>query len=200
MSPRLNVSKERKSQILDAAEIVFAQKGFDNARMEDIAHETGLSKATLYLYYNSKDDLIVAILDRIFQRDFTEMENLDVTQVTAVESFWQFVDFATAETSAMLRLLPIAYEFPSLAFRNETVRAALKQYFKQYLDILLPLIQHGINTGEFRQVDAKEIAIAIGAIFEGTIILWVYDNAVVDPIQNTRTSLQLLLEGIQSKT
>lgn len=128
------------------------------------------------------------------------MENLDVTQMKAVESLWQFVDFATAGTSAMLHLLPIAYEFLSLAFRNETVQAALKQYFNQYLDILLPIIQHGINTGEFRQVDAKEIAIAIGAIFEGTILLWVYDRSFVDPIQNTRAGLDLLLEGIRLKT
>ncbi|MCA9936645.1 MAG: TetR/AcrR family transcriptional regulator [Ardenticatenaceae bacterium] len=200
MSPRRDVSEERKSQILDAAEAVFMQKGFENARMEDIAQGAGLSKGTLYLYYNSKDELIVAILDRIFERDFTEMENLDVTGMTAVAAIWQFVAFATAETSAMLHLLPIAYEYLSLAFRNETVQAALKQYFNQYLDILLPLIQHGINTGEFRQVDAKEIAIAIGAIFEGTIILWVYDKSLVDPIQNTRTSLELLLEGILSKS
>ena len=47
MSPRPDVSDERKSQILKAAESVFTQKGFDEARMDDIADKTGLSKGTL---------------------------------------------------------------------------------------------------------------------------------------------------------
>lgn len=38
--------------------------------MEDIVRETGLAKGALYLYYDSKDDLVVAILDRILQRDY----------------------------------------------------------------------------------------------------------------------------------
>ena len=41
MSPRPNVSNERKNQIINAAEDVFTQKGFDEARMDDIAEETG---------------------------------------------------------------------------------------------------------------------------------------------------------------
>ncbi len=75
MSPKPDVSEERKGQIMSAAEEVFTKKGFDNARMDDIAEETGLSKGTLYLYYKSKDDLIIAILDRIFQREFKVLEN-----------------------------------------------------------------------------------------------------------------------------
>ena len=73
MSPRPDVSDERKSQIINAAEGVFTKKGFDEARMDDIAEETGLSKGTLYLYFKSKDDLIIAILDRMFQREFKQL-------------------------------------------------------------------------------------------------------------------------------
>ena len=76
MSPKPDVSDERKDQIMNAAEEVFAQKGFSDARMDDIAEETGLSKGTLYLYYKSKDDLIIAILDRIFQHEFRTFEIL----------------------------------------------------------------------------------------------------------------------------
>ena len=60
MAPKPDVSEERKQQILEAASEVFSQKGFDNARMEDIAEQTGLSKGSLYLYFKSKDDLITS--------------------------------------------------------------------------------------------------------------------------------------------
>ncbi|MCB9454068.1 MAG: TetR/AcrR family transcriptional regulator, partial [Anaerolineaceae bacterium] len=156
MSPRPDVSEERREQIMQAAEEIFIQKGFSNARMDDIAEETGLSKGTLYLYYKSKDDLTVAILSRIFQRDFQEMDTLDVTQMTAVDGIWKFVEIATAETSAMLRLLPITYEFLAQAFRNPVVQQTLQQVFRHYMDILLPIVQYGIETGEFRPVKAEE--------------------------------------------
>jgi AcrR family transcriptional regulator len=196
MSPRPDVSDERKNQILTAAEKVFTEKGFDQARMEDIAEQTGLSKGSLYRYFKSKDDLIIAILDRLFQLEFRQMEKLVISEQSARQCVDEFTDLATRNISAMLRLMPIAYEFLALAFRNKYVQHALKQYLNRYLDILIPIIQRGIDSGEFRAVDAREVALAAGAIFEGTILLWVYDKTAVDPIYHIHSSIRLLMEGV----
>ena len=196
MSPRPDVSEERKDQIMNAAEEVFTQKGLDNARMEDIAEETGLSKGTLYLYFKSKDDLIAAILDRIFQREFKEFQDTDLAAMSATDAIWLFTDTVIKDIKIILRLMPIAYEFLALAFRNKVVRSALKSYLNHYMDIFTPTIQHGIETGEFRQVDVKEVGIAIGAIVEGTLLLWIYDNSLVEPEKHIRSGMKLLLEGL----
>ena len=196
MSPRPDVSEERKDQILNAAEEVFTQKGLDHARMDDIAGETGLSKGTLYLYFKSKDDLIAALLDRIFQREFRAFENTDLSTISAEDAIWLFTDTVTKDIKIILRLMPIAYEFLALAFRNKTVQKALKIYVNRYMDIFTPIIQRGIATGEFRQVDVKEVGIAIGAIVEGTLLLWIYDNSLVDPEKNIRSGIKLLLDGV----
>jgi AcrR family transcriptional regulator len=198
MSPRPDVSEERRHQILNAAEEVFSKKGFDQARMEDIAEGTGLSKGTLYLYFKGKHDLIIAILDRIFQHEFKETEKLVAAEQSAADSVRQFTELAIKDISRMMRLLPIAYEFLALAFRNRYVQHALKQYFNRYMDILVPIIQRGIDAGEFRLVDATEVAVAAGAIFEGTILLWVYDKSRVDPPRHIRAGIGLLLAGIQT--
>jgi AcrR family transcriptional regulator len=199
MSPRPDVSEERKDQILNAAEEVFSQKGFSKARMDDIAEGTGLSKGTLYLYYKSKDDLIIAILDRIFQREFRVFENLDLTSMSATDAIWNFTETTSKDVKMMVRLLPITYEFMGLAFRNKFVQKAFKTYLNHYLDILIPIIQHGIDAGEFRPADAKEVAIAMGAILEGTLLLWVYDNSLIEPETHLRSGMKLLLEGVKAK-
>jgi AcrR family transcriptional regulator len=199
MSPKPDVSEERKDQIMNAAEEVFTQKGFSDARMDDIAEETGLSKGTLYLYYKSKDDLIIAILDRIFQREFRAFESFDTASMSATDTIWNFVDTTTKDIRMMMRLLPITYEFMGLAFRNKFVQKTFKAYFNRYMDILIPIIQHGIDTGEFRPADAKEIALAMGAIMEGTLLLWVYDSTLVDPEKHIRSGMKLLLEGVKAK-
>jgi len=198
MAPKPDVSEERKKQILEAASEVFSQKGFDEARMEDIAEQTGLSKGALYLYFKSKDDLITSILDLAFQREFKQMESLDASEMSATEALEKIVDLALEDFAGMLRLLPVAYEFLALAFRNRVVQKTLKEYFNRYMNVMVPVVQRGIDSGEFRPVDAKQVAITTGAILEGTILLWVYDKNLVDPVQNIHSGIQLLLEGLQA--
>ena len=198
MSPRPNVTDERTSQIINAAEDVFTKKGFDEARMDDIAEQTGLSKGTLYNYFKSKDDLIIAILDRIFQREFKVFESIDLANMSATDAIWNFAETTSKDVKMMMRLLPITYEFMGLAFRNKLVQKAFKTYFNHYMDILIPIIQHGIDAGEFRPADAKEVALAMGAIMEGTLLLWVYDKTLVDPEIHIRSGMKLLLEGVKA--
>jgi len=200
MSPRPDVSNERKVQIIHAAEGVFTRKGFDQARMDDIAEETGLSKGTLYLYFKSKDELIIAILDRIFQREFQVFKNIDLNSMTATEAFMLFTDTVIKDVKIILRLMPIAYEFLALAFRNKLVQNAFKVYLGRYMDVFIPIIQRGVDTGEFRQLDVQELAIASGAIIEGTLLLWAYDKSLVDPEKHIRSGMKLLLEGVQAHT
>jgi AcrR family transcriptional regulator len=56
------VTEFREAEILQAARHVFAQKGFADASMEEIAHAADLAKGTLYLYYPSKRELYRAAL------------------------------------------------------------------------------------------------------------------------------------------
>lgn len=198
MSPKPNVSEERKDQIMNAAEEVFSKKGFSDARMDDIAEETGLSKGTLYLYYKSKEELIIAFLDRIFQREFKTLETMNLSQISATDAIWVFIEAVIKDIKIMLRLMPIAYEFLALAFRNKYVQGAIKNYFNRYMDILTPIVQKGVDSGEFRQVDPQEVAIAAGAILEGTILLWAYDNSLVEPEKHIRSGMKLLLEGVSA--
>jgi hypothetical protein len=99
----------------------------------------------------------------------------------------------------ILHLIPILYGFLALAFRNKYVQRALKEYENRYLNILIPIVQQGIDSGEFRQVDASEVAIAAFAIIEGTLLLWVYDKSIIDPERHIRSGMKLLLEGVQTR-
>jgi hypothetical protein len=79
------------------------------------------------------------------------------------------------------------------------VQLALKKYINRYLDVLIPIIQRGIDSGEFRKVDTREVAIAMGAMIEGTLLLWVYDSSLVDPQHHIHSGMKLLLEGVQAR-
>ena len=197
MSPRPDVSEERKDQILDAAAVVFAEKGVHESRMDDIVEKSGLSKGSLYWYFKSKDEILLGIFERMFDREFIELEKLAGIDESSSELIRLFTETIIQDVNHMLRLMPIAYEFLSLAFRRKFVQDAFKVYINKYMDILLPIIQQGIDSGEFRKVSPLEVGIAIGSIIEGTILLWVYDRDIVNPEIHIRSGINLLLAGIK---
>jgi AcrR family transcriptional regulator len=197
MSPKRGISDERKNQILEAAMVVFSRNGFQGARMDDIVAESGLSKGTLYWYFDSKEEIIISLLTRIFDQEMTDLVAIKNKPGTASERLLQFTKDSINSLEQMLGALPITFEFYAMAFRHEGVREKLKTYFRQYLEEISPLIQQGIERAEFREVNPLEVAIATGAIIEGTLLLWIYDEANVDLDKHTLAAMEMLLEGIR---
>lgn len=64
---KVREKEQRRNDIIDAAEKILFMKGYDNTTMEEVAEEAELSKATLYLYFKSKEDLHFAICARAMQ-------------------------------------------------------------------------------------------------------------------------------------
>jgi len=62
--------KTRKERIMDAALRIFAEKGFQNATITEISKEAGVSEATIYEYYGTKEDLLFAIPEKISNETF----------------------------------------------------------------------------------------------------------------------------------
>lgn len=75
----------RRDQILDSAARVFARDGFHAARMDDIAAELGLTKAALYYYCESKEDLFVKVIEARVGIAVHALEALDPAHTTASE-------------------------------------------------------------------------------------------------------------------
>ncbi len=197
MSPKPDVSEKRKVQILEAAAKVFARLGFERARVDDIAGEAGLSKGTLYWYFDSKDAIIIAIMDQMFTRELAHGRELLEADLPAKEKLLLLTRFAVEDIEKMQPLMPILFEYWSLLLRREKVKQVLNKYYKSFLEVMVPVIEHGIDLGEFRQVDAATVSIAIGAVFEGPIVLWGAAPEVVDLGKHIQAGVRLVVEGIE---
>jgi AcrR family transcriptional regulator len=198
MSPRPDVSEERRTQILEAAMVVFARQGFDQARMDDIAQEVGLSKGALYLYYKSKDAIISAILQFFFSQVMKKLQSFleSEEQPSVREQLLRLNQYYVAEMKWMVSLLPLSFEFYAVAARQKAVRQFLKCYFKDYREVLAAIVQRGIDRGEFRPVRAEQVAITIAALYEGLALLWMVDPDATQWEQTGESSLLLLLDGL----
>lgn len=74
MAPRAKPAADRRADLLDAATAVFAEKGVGATTVSDVTTAAGVAKGTFYLYFESKEQLVVALRDRFFDGLLDEVE------------------------------------------------------------------------------------------------------------------------------
>lgn len=70
----VKTAEERKNEILNVAEQLFAEKGFDNASTNDIIHKIGIARGTLYHHFGSKEEILDALVDRMTGQSISRAE------------------------------------------------------------------------------------------------------------------------------
>ncbi len=197
MARRPDTSEIRRNQILDAATTVFVRQGFQHARMDDIVEESGLSKGTLYWYFKSKEDIINAILRRLFTGDLENLESLVQAEGTSSERMIQLTNNRVNGMKQMSSLVPIIFEFYAVAVHQQWVQQFIGEYFKHFRTLLEELIQQGIDTGEFRPVNATKAAISLASLYEGLTLHWLMDPQTVQWEILSENSIPMLLDGLK---
>jgi AcrR family transcriptional regulator len=76
----------RREQILEAAVKVFAEKGFRAAKMQEVANAAGVANGTVYNYFRSKDEVLLALLERLNETEarpaqFEQLKNAELQTV-----------------------------------------------------------------------------------------------------------------------
>ena len=197
MSRQPDMSEIRRNQILDAATKVFVRQGFQHARMDDIVEESGLSKGTLYWYFKSKEDIINAILRRLFTGDLENLENLVQAEGSASERLVQLTNDRVIGLKQMSSLVPIIFEFYAVAVHQQWVKQFINVYFQHFRTLLEKLIQQGIDRGEFRHVNAKNAAISFASLYEGLTLHWMMDPETIQWEILSENSIPMLLDGLK---
>jgi AcrR family transcriptional regulator len=188
-------SEARQQQILDAATAVFVQRGFYQARLEEIAQVAGLSKRALTHSFRSKDLLIAALLHRFSMQGVQHLDMPKGTTGSASTRLYRFTRYMVAGLNQMVALLP-RYQTASAEIQA-AIREFLQDYFREYRVALVPLIQAGIEQGELHPVDAEEAATMLAALFEGRALVWIADPASRDWEVVGERVIQTLLEGLK---
>ena len=163
-SKRQRRKEARPSEIMAAGLKAFSERGFAATRLEDVADAAGVSKATIYLYFESKADLLKAILRELVGPRMGEIEALvrgyDGPSTDLLRAIYARASavISTHDVRSILKLIVSeAGNFPDIAefYRKEIAFRGLYT--------LAHLIERGIERGEFRPCDP--VATAQSVIF-----------------------------------
>jgi AcrR family transcriptional regulator len=163
----------RRRRIQRAAREVFAEKGYAKTSIEQVARQASLSVGAIYLYFRSKEDLYVSLLEETFEVFEAEMRQLrgrtDLHSGDRLQSAWLFLSqwaVADVEGTRMLRLVSQTGVRKQL---SDEVAAAAKAGLEMLRDSLAATIQDGIDGGTYRSVDARDTADLLWSIFLGLL-------------------------------
>lgn len=85
VSPKLASQNETRDIILDAAQELLSTRGYRRMTMDEVAKQANLGKGTIYLYFDSKDDLALSVIDRINDRLRAKLKSIIRLDISAVE-------------------------------------------------------------------------------------------------------------------
>jgi len=157
--PTKDKSRETETQILDAAEQVFARVGFYGATTQEIAEASGVTKAMIHYYFDSKEKLYRAVLDRILFELIKLVQETSGTSASRAERMDHFVrgffDYVSRHP-----------QFGRLTFmgsgdQSRYFDGIVSTFFRPLFDKGTRFIEDGIADGEFRQVDAQQLLLAV---------------------------------------
>lgn len=196
-------AQARPDEILDAALDAFIAKGFDAARIEDIARSAGLSKGAIYLYFPSKTALLRELIEREITpivRQYTALADAQTTDPAGL------IRFALLQITGRMRdarlfaiprlVIAISGRFPEI---TQHYRTAVIEPARAMIE---RLISQGIALGQFRKVDLKAATRAlIGPMMFEALWTHVFDgeSAFDRPEEFISTQIDLLLGGLAAK-
>ena len=169
------VSKaDRRRQILDAAVRVFAQKGFTQCRVSDIAEEAGVAYGLVYHYFGSKDE----VLDTLFLERWDVMvaliEDIDTQPIPArdkLSTIASFIVDSYRHDPELMKVIIVEVTRAANSFGQTHLDVIRKAYAR-----IADIVARGQADGEFRDdVTAQFAALAFYGAIEQVLTGWIFE-------------------------
>jgi len=167
MTPRSDVSEERKAQIFQAALTCFSRKGYHQTTMDDIVAESGLSKGALYWYFESKKELFLSLFQEVMGQFSQTWESIVNEKASATDKLLSSLALFRTEFKEFVPFFGVLMEAWALTIHDEDVENLTRELYEPYLDIMTRIVEEGITSGEFRVVSSQATALVVMTLFDG---------------------------------
>ncbi|MCD8049455.1 MAG: TetR/AcrR family transcriptional regulator [Clostridia bacterium] len=139
----------RKSEILDIAEVLFNEKGYNEATVEDILKKSGIAKGTLYYHFKNKEDILLAMIERqIEQREQSLRQIAEDEEISSAEKLFRVITLLSKSGF----LAESLHETENAELHQKSFTRSLMRF----APILTEMVEHGIEKSDFSTPYPKE--------------------------------------------
>jgi AcrR family transcriptional regulator len=183
----------------------FCNRGLADCRMSDIADAAGLARGTAYLYFKSKEQLMLGMY-KLYSTRMLEKQKAVLAKagnLTARQLLDRACQSCLQSAIAHRRTFGLWFQFlamgssPSL---GKAVRRTLAETYRGHSAYFEELVEKGKRTGEFRKdANARAIAAALVGLLEGLMIRQYADGDLTDLANDYPEVVRLILDGITQR-
>ncbi len=190
---------DKRERILRAATKVFARKGFYATKVSEVAKAAGVADGTIYLYFKSKDDLLVSLFEDRIMLLLATLDRALGERPTPEERLRCVIEMQLGLLEGERDLAEVI----TINLRQST--RLMKQYaapkFALYLDTIARVIADGQKAGTFRaDVSPHIVARTIFGALDGITMTWALGKAEAGGLSRAATQVaDVLLEGLLAR-
>ena len=198
--------ENRKNTILKAARRLFFDRGFKSVTVDNIAAKAEVSKGSIYLCFESKEEIYAQILISDNIALYERIKNFSHTEASAAQLLLEFariyVDYFLNNNELFRILMTFMMQTGQMNLtekqNNELIRST-----NQNIMIISEIIQKGVDSGEFSPIgDIQQMQNGIWGMLNGIISLYLFTG---NPIKRTerihstvRDSLNVFINGLKA--
>ena len=184
-----------------AAMKVFAQKGFANTKMADVAEAANIGKGTIYEYFKSKEE----IFEFVFNHFMESMETSVAKAIFKISDPVEKIKVIFQSWAGMIAIYTTDIVEIMLDFWAEAVRkkddkqlgiVKLEKIYEDFRKIIQSILDEGIRLGKFKPVDTFYTASVMLGAMDGLMIQWIMNKNIFDVKKATEHSVDVFLTGI----
>jgi TetR/AcrR family fatty acid metabolism transcriptional regulator len=185
----------KRERILRAAVDVFAEHGYFNAKVAQIAKAAGVADGTIYLYFDGKEDLLITIF-REHTRNYLRALEQQMANVNRAEERLRIAIRHHLETLGRDRALAVVSQV-ELRHSLKFMSLLSQEEVKDYLNIIRTIVERGQQEGVFRRtVHPQLVAKAVFGVLDEMVTSWMLSEKDYDLGSLADEVADLLLTGL----
>lgn len=174
MATRELMVEKRRAQLIETACQCILEKGYRNFTLQDITDRLGLSKGSLYHHFETKEELLLAVLDHLIRGWDRVIEN-KLEGVEGAEEKLSALLEASFEIGRDGVSYQILVDFWGEMDHNQAFREANAAFYARYRSQVAEIIEEGIQEETFRPLDSSMAASMVLALIDGFSLQWMFD-------------------------
>jgi AcrR family transcriptional regulator len=188
----------RKKLILKSARTLFFKKGFNNVTVDEIAKISELGKGSIYLYFNSKEEIYAQILLNDIE-NFNEQVSVllnkkKIASELLVDFSCIYVDFFLND-GELFRILMTYMLQPTKMNLTKELNSQILTANASSIDVIGRILQLGVESKEFSDgIDLKQNQNAIWGLLNGIISLYIFSGLQIKRRERIKSTIRLALE------
>lgn len=189
----------RMASILEAAKKEFEDKGYEQAKVSDIAKRVGIVEGTIFHYYGSKQGLVINVIEAFYRKITTELEHtLQPIDGTKARLF-HIIKFHLTVFIESARLCSVIVTESRRGDRG-ALQKNLKDLNRNYTNLLIQTIKQGIVNGELKEdTSIFFIRNTVYGSMESAMWAFLKDNKEINIMDHATQLTELIYNGMQKQ-